>query len=123
MDSLDIITENPHIKGVNNPSKPVPFMNKNTFEARVKDYASVHHMVSFSDHARDQMQDRDVTRRMVLRVLEKGSLADGPEWNADYATWEGKMQGIAAGSMVSVVCAIVDGKMTVTVITAYRGGR
>ena len=98
-------------------------MNENTFEALVKGYASVHHMVIFTDHAEDQMKDRDVTRRMVLRVLEKGSLVERPEWNADYANWEGKMQGIAAGSMVSVVCAIVDGKMTVDVVTVYRGGR
>lgn len=98
-------------------------MNVHTFEACVRDYARVHHMVGFTYHARSQMKDRDVTRRMVLRVLEKGSLAKGPTWNADYGTWEGKIQGIAAGSMVSVVCAIVDGQMTVTVVTVHRGGR
>lgn len=103
--------------------KPVPFMNSYTFEACVKDYARVHHMVGFTDHAQDQMKDRDVTRRMVLRVLGKGSLAKGPTWNADYATWEGKMQGVAAGSMVSVVCAIADEQMMVTVVTVHRGGR
>lgn len=120
---LDIATRNPHIEGMAEPDKPVPFMNAHTFEAYVKDFASVHHMVGFTDHAQGQMRERDVTRRMVLRVLEKGSLAKGPTWNADYATWEGKMQGIAAGSMVSVACAIVDGQMTVTVVTVHRGGR
>lgn len=105
------------------PDKPVPFMNAHTYEAHVKDYASVHHMVGFTDHAQHRMKERDVTRRMVLRVLEKGSLAKGPTWNTDYATWEGKMQGVAAGSMVSVVCAIADGQMTVTVVTVHRGGR
>lgn len=105
------------------PDKPAPFMNQRMFETCVKDYASVHHMVGFTDHVQNQMKDRDVTRRMVLRVLEKGSLAKGPTWNAAYATWEGKMQGVAAGSMVSVVCAIADGQMTVTVVTVHRGGR
>lgn len=120
---LDIATCYPHIEGMTEPDKPVPFMNAHTFEECVRDYARVYHMVGFTDHAQDQMKDRDVTRRMVLRVLEKGTLAKGPTWNADYATWEGKMQGVAAGSMVSVVCAIVDGQMTVTVVTVHRGGR
>jgi hypothetical protein len=121
--SLDIATHSPHIEGTIEPKKPVPFMNSHTFEACVKDYASVHHMVGFTDHAQAQMKDRDITRRMVLRVLGKGSLAKGPTWNADYATWEDKMQGVAAGSMVSVVCAIADGQMMVTVVTVHRGGR
>ena len=120
---LDIITQHPHIEGMTEPDKPVPFMNAHTFATCVQNYASVHHMVGFTDHAQDQMKGRDVTRRMVLRVLEKGSLAKGPTWNADYGTWEGKMQGVAAGSMVSVVCAITDGQMTVTVVTVHRGGR
>lgn len=105
------------------PSKPIPFLTAHAFETRVKEYARLHHMVGFTSHAREQMTDRDVTRRMVLRVLEKGTLAKGPSWNDQYATWEGKIQGIAAGSMVSVVCAIVDGQMTVTVVTVRRGGR
>lgn len=89
----------------------------------MRDYASVHHMVRFTDHAKQQMENRDITRRMVLVVLEKRSLSNVPKWNTTHATWEGKVQGIAAGSMVSAACAIADDQMVVTVVTVHPGGR
>ncbi|CUJ84213.1 hypothetical protein PH7735_00351 [Shimia thalassica] len=106
-----------------NEAEPIPFMGPDLFIKNVRNYANVHHMVVITDHAKSRMLERDLTRRMILRVLERGTLASGPSWNPDKGSWEGKVSGVAAGMRVSVVCAIHNGAMIVTVITAHRGGR
>lgn len=98
-------------------------MNAVTFEERVKDYARFSHMVLITDHASARMIERDLTRRMIIRVLLNGSLEGSPKWNASRSSWEGKMKGAAAGSWLGVVCAIKDGLMTITVITAHKSAR
>lgn len=103
----------------NKPNAPVPLMPPHRFVEKVNEYAKIHHMVLFTEHATEQMQKRDITRRMVLRALAKGTLAGGPKWDATKGNWVGKIEGAAAGVRVSVVCAIRDGAMTITVITTY----
>ncbi|EEE35522.1 hypothetical protein RKLH11_4200 [Rhodobacteraceae bacterium KLH11] len=93
------------------------------FLANVQDYARFHHMVMITDHALERMIERDITRRMVIKVLEKGTLAADPKWSADNANWEGKVTGTTAGIRLSVVCAIREGAMTVTVVTAHKSAR
>ena len=98
-------------------------MNAALFVENVKNYVRFHHMVNITDHARERMVERDISRRMVIRVLEKGTLHSGPKWSAENANWEGKMNGSVAGTRLSVVCAIKEGAMTVTVVTAHKSAR
>lgn len=105
------------------PNIPTPFMNEAQFVERVQDYARFHHMVMITDHALERMVQREITRRMVIKVLEKGTLSAGPKWNTDKSNWEGKLNGTVAGTRLSVVCAIREGAMTVTVVTAHKSAR
>ncbi len=79
------------------PNTPIPLMNAAQFVENVKDYARFHHMVNITDHARERMLERDISRRMVIKILKKGTLQSDPKWSAENANWEGKMNGTVAG--------------------------
>ena len=51
-------------------------MRPDTFEVSVHDRAQFSHMVIFTDHIRERMQERDVSTRQVLNVLRKGSICE-----------------------------------------------
>lgn len=102
-----------------NQSRVVALMTQEQFERLVRDRARFSHMVLFTKHAMERMEERNITRRMVLRTLGKGSAVNAPKWDADYASWIGAMHRVTAGASVTVRCAIVDGAMTVTVVTAH----
>lgn len=80
-------------------------------------------MVRFTDHAEDQMGERDITRRMVLNALPRCELESDPKWEADKANWVAKVVGTSAGVRIAVVCAVNDGDLIVTVVTTHHAGR
>lgn len=81
------------------------------------------HMVIFRDHASEQMAARGITRMMVMRVLQRGSV-DGRKlrWDEGHANWTAPVVGIAAGVEVVAVCALTKAGQTVVVITAINRG-
>lgn len=97
-------------------------MTPQAFEQAVRDRAAFSHMVGFTGHALERMQERGITRTMVLRVLRRGTV-DGPRMKQDRASgnWTAPIVGVTAGMEIKVVCAIEDGDLFVTVITAYGG--
>lgn len=89
------------------------------FERRVKDYARFSHMVFIGDHVFIDNADRRINRRMILRALVKGTTPSAPKWNAEHGDWVGKREFLGTGISLTVVCAIRDGSLTVTVVTAH----
>lgn len=110
----------PILGGMTRASAPVPLMTPKRFLEQIRDRAKFSEMVGFTDHVEDQMEEREITRRMVLRVLQRCDLLNGPSWDADHANWIGKVAGTSAGVSIAVVCAIRDSDLIVTVVTTHR---
>lgn len=94
-------------------------MNAVEFEACVRDYSRFSHMVRIIDHFTEDRKDRRITRPMIMRTLRKGTATGNPKWDAEHQNWVGKMFYIGSGMKVTAVCAIKDGVLIVTVVTAY----
>ncbi len=99
--------------------KVIRLLTPHEFEKRVRDYSRFDHMVRITNHVFDDQADRRITRRMILRALKKGTIKGNPEWDADHTNWIGKMQYLGSGMDITVVCAIQDGVLIVTVVTVY----
>lgn len=102
---------------------PVPLTTPEAFIRAVRDRAAFHHMVLTTNHADEQMIERGVTRRMVLRVLARCDLVEGPHWDDTHASWSGKVSGTSAGVSLAVVCALRENDLFVTVVTTHRVSR
>lgn len=75
-----------------------------------------------SDHAKQRMQEREISMRQVITVLQKGTLVDGPKHNDEKGSWEVKIRSWAAGFNISVVVAIYvnEDEVPVVVITVIN---
>lgn len=100
-------------------SKVVGLMNADRFQREVRDRARFSHAVLITDHVLVERADRNITRRMIIRALQKGTLKTAPAWSADHGNWTGAIQYIGTGIDLTVVCALKEGVLTVTVVTAY----
>lgn len=81
------------------------------------------HMVIFRDHALDQMVVRGITRVMVMRALQRGTVdARRMKWDEGHGNWTAPIVGIAAGMEIDARCAISSAEQTVVVITAINKG-
>lgn len=89
------------------------------YEAEVRDRARFSHMVHILDHATIDRENRRITRPMILRTLRKGQVVGKPKWDAPHGTWVGKMRRIGTGVDMTVVCALKEGVLTITVVTVY----
>ena len=99
--------------------KIIPIMTAKDFETKVQNYAKFSHMVIITDHARQQGQKRGITNRLIINTLRKGQIDGQPKWDAKKQNWTGKINQISAGNDITVVCAIRDSALIVTVVTAY----
>jgi hypothetical protein len=97
----------------------IPLLTAAAFEAQVKDCARFGHMVLILDHVKIDRVGRRFTRPMILRTLRKGQVVGNPTWDAEYCNWVGKMRRIGTGVDMTVVCALKNGVLTVTVVTVY----
>lgn len=79
------------------------------------------HMVRFTDHALEQIAKRRLTRMMVIRILQRGSVGQ-VRWNKEKRNWSGHVTGVTAGVEVDVRCALPPGDMSVIVVTAINKG-
>lgn len=100
-------------------SKVVGLMNADTFQREVRDRAKFTHAVRITDHVLLDNAHRNITRMMIIRALRKGTLKKAPEWDAAHGNWTGAIQHIGTGIDLTVVCALKEGVLTVTVVTAY----
>ncbi len=79
--------------------------------------------VTASQHAYDRMDEREITMKQVLRVLERGELVEGPAWCDDHDNWKFAMRADTAGQLVKVVATIyVDPLMgqSIEVLTVFQ---
>ena len=74
--------------------------------------------VLYSYHARTRMNERGITRIMVTEALVRGVIKRPPERNTHGAI-EVKLNRYSAGMNYSVVVAVIDGEVVVTVVTVY----
>ena len=74
--------------------------------------------VIFSNHARKRMKERGINRLMVLEALTRGTIRRPPEKNV-HGALEVELHRYGAGVNYSVVVAVVEGEIIVTVITVY----
>lgn len=80
--------------------------------------------VFFTTHAQERMVKRGISRVDVLRVLERGSLIEGP-YETPNGDWKLTIQGVSAGSQVTVAVAIkyqelLEESCCSIIITAYE---
>jgi hypothetical protein len=100
-------------------TKIVGLMNADAFMREVRDRARFSHAVLITDHVLLDRADRNITRMMIIRALRKGTLRKPPAWSAAHGNWTGSVQYIGTGIDLTVVCALKEGVLTVTVVTAY----
>ena len=74
--------------------------------------------VRFSEHASKRMVQRKITFDMVMLALKRGTISRPPEPNI-YGAVEVELNRYCAGVNYSVVVAVVDGEIVVTVVTVY----
>ncbi|MGL4767284.1 MAG: DUF4258 domain-containing protein [Formosimonas sp.] len=75
--------------------------------------------ISFTVHAQRRMIQREISRSMVLEALARGKTRREPEPNLQHGSIEVELNHYSAGVNYSVVVALVDGEVLVTVITVY----
>lgn len=79
--------------------------------------------VRYSRHAVERMQVRGVTDLQALRVLQRGEVTAGPQWDRDRGNWRFSMRSLSAGDDITVGASIdVETLMgmVVVVITVIR---
>ncbi len=78
------------------------------------------HRIFLTDHVKERMLERGITRKQVFCCLRNGHFLDGPNWS-DNRNWEMKLEVLSAGDPVIVVAALdhdSNGNYSV-VITTY----
>ncbi len=74
--------------------------------------------VGRTDHAIEQMIDRDISMRQVWEVIKVGRVVKDPEWDDEHEDWVCKVRKRAAGRRVTVIIAL-EAKNKMTVVTTY----
>lgn len=91
-------------------------LSKTQLEEKIRKTAAISENVFFTDHARDRMALRDVTRAMVEECLRKGKLTQ-VEPNASKGSLECRMECYCAGKNLAVVAALQDEDPSIVTIT------
>ncbi len=73
-----------------------------------------------STHAYRRMEERDISMRQIMHVLQRGDVTDGP-FQTEHRNWKFTMQADTSGQLVSVAAAFEKGLMghIVLVITVF----
>lgn len=74
--------------------------------------------VIYSNHARKRMIERHITFDMVVNALARGVIQRPPEANI-YGAIEVELNKYSAGVNYSVIVAVHDDQVIVTVVTVY----
>lgn len=89
----------------------------------LKDAAKDTSKLIFTTHAEERMSQRSITRVEIIRVLEQGSIVEGPSLSPK-GSWEMRVEGMSAGSSLTVAVAIdytilEESSCVAIVITAF----
>lgn len=68
-------------------------------------------------HGKARQGERGISRRQIMKCLQKGVITEGPFRNK-FGNWQVNMTRLAAGEEITCVVAIEDGQLLV-VITAF----
>ena len=74
--------------------------------------------VGRTDHAIEQMLNRDISMRQVWETIRVGRVVKDPEWDDEHGDWVCKVQKRAAGRSITVVIAL-EAINKMTVVTTY----
>lgn len=72
----------------------------------VQELAGVGGRIVFSAHARQRMQERDVSSQQVVNVLLRGQIVEPVRWESDRECYRLALRALTAGDEVTVACAI-----------------
>ena len=81
-------------------------MNLNQARAKFKQLIAAEE-ISWTNHAKAQMRDRDVSIREVMRALEAGHEVEGPFLDIS-GDWKCTFCGNSAGTGVQVVAVLIE---------------
>ena len=62
--------------------------------------------VFITNHAKDRMAERGVTRVQVLRCLKRGTITEGPYQDLAHGSWKLNVEAYTAGDLLTVVAAV-----------------
>lgn len=86
-------------------------------EARVQELARSTERVRLSRHAKDRMEEREISMTEVYRVLQRGTVTDSPT-RSPRGDWKFKMTFRLRGRRVAGIALALDGGCeSVTVVT------
>ncbi len=88
---------------------------------KLREISKYSHRVFFTDHARERMIEREITKRDIFRVLESGQIIEEPFWVDSYSSWEMTVEGASSGHYIKVAVALSSDKKgdKSIIITAY----
>lgn len=88
-----------------------------TMQRKVRELAANSGNVFITNHARERMAERDVTRAQVIDCLLAGVVIDGPPFKNLHGSWQCTLHKYNAGNEVNVVVVLEDGVIVITVMT------
>ena len=79
--------------------------------------------VEFLQHAIERMEQRGITSRQVLKVLQDGEQIEGADWCTDKERgWRCKLSCVTAGDKVTVIAKLVERENSAClVVTTWEG--
>ena len=81
--------------------------------------AAASEAVRFTAHSLKRMRERGISRHMTIEALLRGKTRREPEPNMQHGSIEVELNHFMAGVNYSVVVAVIDAEVVVTVITVY----
>ena len=99
----------------------VPFrrpLSKHDAEMLVRELVGTT-LMGWTDHAIDQMVQREISDRQVISVLEDGKITRGPDWSEEYSDWACVFYRPTCGRTVRVVVGIDANRKKASVVTVY----
>ncbi len=72
----------------------------------IRDSVAGFNRVIFTHHAEERMIERDISATDVFRVLSNGKVIKEPKFDKLNNTWKVAVEGISAGSVITVAVAI-----------------
>ncbi len=73
---------------------------------RIADVVKISGKVFFSKHARERGNQRNITRKQVLRCLLRGAFIEEPRWDNQHNNYQFTMRVVDAGDVINVVGAL-----------------
>lgn len=87
-------------------SKIIPFnLTEPEALALLRDCARDESKLFISQHARERMQERHITRKQVLACMEKGRISEGP-YRDIKGDWKCNVEHYTAGNVITAAVAI-----------------